>query len=307
MSEQIHKIIIIGGGPAGLTAALYAARAGLTPLVFTGPMPGGLLTLTGTVENYPGFPEGIDGFTLTYQMEQQAKHYGAAVQSGTVKTIEKQADGTFKLTLQDNTEYHAQTVIVAAGASPRWLGLDSEQRLRAKGVSVCAHCDGPLYKNKVVSVIGGGDSAMEEATALSNYASEVHLIHRRDEFRASTIMLERAKNNPKIKFHTSCITEEIVGTDRVEGVKVKNQKTDQTELIPCSGVFIALGYAPNTDVLKGIVTLDEKGYPLPETAPAGLFLAGDCADYMYRQAITAASSGCQAAINAEKYLAASHQ
>lgn len=307
MSEQIQKIIIIGAGPAGLTAALYAARAGLEPLVFSGPMPGGLLTLTGTVENYPGFPEGIDGFTLTYQMQQQAKHYGATVQSGTVTTIEKEADGTFKLTLQDDSVQRCETVIVAAGASPRWLGLDSEQRLRAKGVSACAHCDGPLYKNKVVCVIGGGDSAMEEATALSNYASEVHLIHRRDDFRASAIMLERAQKNPKIQFHTSCITEEIMGADRVEGVKVKNQKTGQTEIIPCSGVFVALGYAPNTDVLHDIVSLDAKGYPLPETCPAGLFLAGDCADYMYRQAITAASSGCQAAINAEKYLAALHQ
>lgn len=301
MEEQIQKIIIIGAGPAGYTAAIYAGRANLQPVIYAGPMPGGLLTQTGTVENYPGFPEGIDGYTLMDQMEQQAKQYGATIKYATVTNIEKEGD-LFKLTLQDNSIQKCETLIMAAGASPRWLGLESEQRLRTHGVSACAHCDGPFFKNKTVCVIGGGDSAMEEATAMTKFANVVYLIHRKETFRASSIMQERVKANPKIQCRMACVTEEILGADHVEGIRIKDLKSGQTEIIPCDGVFVALGHVPNTDILRNIMTLDDHGYPVKSTAPAGLFFAGDCADPEYRQAITATSSGCQAAMDAEKYL-----
>lgn len=306
MEDQIQKIIIIGAGPAGFTAAIYAGRANLHPVIYAGPMPGGLLTQTGTVENYPGFPEGIDGYTLMDQMEQQAKQYGAILEYGTVTNVEK--EGTlFKLTLQDQSIRKCEALIMAAGASPRWLGLESEQRLRTHGVSSCAHCDGPFYKGKTVCVIGGGDSAMEEATALSKYTEKVILIHRKEEFRASSIMQERVKANPKIQCRMACVTEEILGKDHVEGIRIKNLKSGETEVIPCDGVFVALGHVPNTEILRNIMTLDERGYPVHNTAPEGLFFAGDCADPEYRQAITATSSGCQAAMDAEKYLNSLHQ
>ncbi|MFQ5818485.1 MAG: thioredoxin-disulfide reductase [Candidatus Heimdallarchaeota archaeon] len=298
-----QKIIIIGSGPAGLTAAIYTARAGLEPLVIAGFQAGGQLMLTTTVENYPGFPEGIDGPELMKLMRAQAERYRAKFIDDDVKTVDF-SSRPFKMTTSDET-YEGKAIIIATGASTRWLGLESEKKLIGRGVSSCATCDGFFFKNKEVIVVGGGDGAMEEALYLANLANKVTVIHRRDQLRASKIMQERAFKNPKIHFIWDSTVPEILGENRVEGVKINNVKTGKGTKFKCDGVFIAIGQVPNTKLFEGQIELDIKGYIVgngSRTNIEGVFCAGDVFDYRYRQAVTAAGSGCEAAIDAERWL-----
>lgn len=309
----MEKVVIIGTGCAGLTAALYAARANLNPLVLTGIMPGGLLTTTSIVENYPGFPEGVDGYELMTRMQQQAERFGARIEFGTVETADF-SEPPLSLNV-DGKPVEAQTVIIASGASHRHLGLESEAKLEKKGVTYCATCDGalPMFRNQPLVVVGGGDSACEEATYLTRFGSIVHLVHRRDQLRASKIMAERTLSNPKIRpLWDSVVTDILdVQQDTVTGVRIRNVKTNKESAVDCAGVFIAIGHVPNTQLFKGQVDLDENGYILPKRGAAtnvpGVFVAGDCSDHVYRQAVTAAGMGCAAAIEAERYLAALNQ
>ena len=301
--------MIIGSGCAGLTAALYTARANLQPLVLTGIQPGGLLTTTSIVENYPGFPEGINGYELMSRMQKQAERFGARVQFGVVEKADL-SKPPFVLTV-DGERVEAETLIIASGASHRHLGLDSEQKLENRGVTYCATCDGalPLFRNQPLVVVGGGDSACEEATYLTRFGSIVYLVHRRDTLRASKIMRERVLANPKIKpIWDSAVTEILdVKQGKVVGVRLQNLKTHAETTLDCAGVFVAIGHMPNTELFKGQLQLDEAGYIVPQQGAAtnvpGVFVAGDCADHVYRQAITAAGLGCAAAIEAERYLA----
>lgn len=304
----MEKVVIIGTGCAGLTAAVYTARANLNPLVLTGTMPGGLLTTTSIVENFPGFPEGVDGFELMQRMQQQAEKFGARVKFGTVEAVDlKQAP--FTLTV-DGEPVATQTLIIATGASHRHLGLESEAKLEKKGVTYCATCDGalPVFRNKPLVVVGGGDSACEEALYLTRFASEVHLVHRRDQLRASKIMADRTLAHAKIKPVWDSVVTDIldVKQDKVTAVRLENVKTRAESELACAGVFIAIGHVPNTELFRGVLTLDENGYIVPRGGAAtnvpGVFVAGDCADHDYRQAITAAGMGCAAAIDAERYL-----
>ncbi|HEU5125599.1 MAG TPA: thioredoxin-disulfide reductase [Verrucomicrobiae bacterium] len=309
----MEKVVIVGTGCAGLTAALYTARANLKPLVLTGRQPGGLLTTTSIVENFPGFPEGIDGYELMTRMQKQAERFGARVQFGTLENVDL-TQKPFLLTIDGET-VPAQTLIIATGAGHRHLGLESEHKLENKGVTYCATCDGalPMFRNQPLVVVGGGDSACEEALYLTRFGSVVYLIHRRDSLRASRIMAERVLANAKIKpVWDSVVTEVLdVKQDKVTGVRVKNLKTDAETVVDCAGVFVAIGHIPNTEVFKGAITLDEAGYVVPTKGAAtnipGVFVAGDCADRTYRQAITAAGMGCAAAIEAERYLEAMNQ
>lgn len=309
----MQNVVVIGSGCAGWTAALYTARAGLQPLVLTGTQPGGLLTTTTVVENFPGFPEGVDGFELMSRMQKQAERFGAKASFGTVEAANLSRQ-PFVLTV-DGDPVETRTVIIATGASHRHLGLESEHQLENKGVTYCATCDGalPVFRNQPLVVVGGGDSACEEATYLTRFGSVVYLIHRRDTLRASKIMAERALANPKIKpVWDSVVTEVLdVVQDKVTGVRVKNVKTNAESVIDCAGVFVAIGHVPNTQVFKGQIDLDDNGYVIPKhgasTSVPGVFVAGDCADHVYRQAITAAGMGCAAAIEAERYLAATNQ
>jgi thioredoxin reductase (NADPH) len=306
----MEKVVIIGTGCAGLTAAIYAARSNLSPLVLTGLMPGGLLTTTSTVENYPGFPEGVDGYELMTRMQQQAERFGARVK--TMQSLEAAdlSKRPFVLTV-DGEKVETQTVIIATGASHRHLGLESEALLEKKGVTFCATCDGAwaMFRNQPLVVVGGGDSACEEAIHLTRFASEVLLVHRRDTLRASKIMAQRALSHEKIKPIWDTAVTEILDSklDKVTGVRLKNLKTGAESVLPCAGVFVAIGHVPNTQLFKGVLDLDENGYILPKKGTAtnipGVFVAGDCADHVYRQAITAAGSGCAAAMDAEKFLA----
>ena len=303
----MEKLVIIGNGPAGLTAAIYASRANLAPVVYAGPQPGGLLTMTSEIENFPGFPDGIGGFDLVMAMQTQAEKFGARVEFDSIVKAELTDGKVQKLTLENGDVVETQALIIAAGAAPRYLGLDAEKRLFGHGVSACATCDGAFYKDVPVVVVGGGDSAMEEALFLTRFASVVHVVHRRDELRASPVMAERAKKHPGIQFHWSCTVKDILGTDKVEGVLLENLKTGATETVPCRGYFSALGHVPNTGIFKEFIDTDAQGYfktagTTSCTNLAGVFVAGDCADPRYRQAITAAASGCRAAIDAEKYL-----
>jgi thioredoxin reductase (NADPH) len=309
----MEKVVIIGTGCAGLTAALYTARANLAPLVLTGTMPGGLLTTTSIVENFPGFPEGIDGYELMTRMQQQAERFGARVKFATVEAVDV-TTRPFKLTV-DGDPIEAQTVIIATGAGHRHLGLDSEVLLEKKGVTYCATCDGalPMFRNQPLVVVGGGDSACEEATYLTRFASTVYLVHRRDTLRASKVMAARTLTNPKIKPIWNTVVTEVldVKQDRVTGVRLKNVQTNDETVLDCAGVFVAIGHVPNTQLFKGVIDMDENGYVIPrkgtETNVPGIFVAGDCADHVYRQAITAAGQGCAAAIDAERYLSALSQ
>lgn len=309
----MEKVVIIGTGCAGLTAALYTARANLSPLVLTGAMPGGLLTTTSIVENYPGFPEGIDGYELMVKMQKQAERFGARVQFGTLEAIDV-AKTPFTLTV-DGEPVQAETLIIASGASHRHLGLESEDKLEKKGVTYCATCDGalPMFRDRPLVVVGGGDSACEEATYLTRFASVVYLVHRRDTLRASKIMAERTFAHAKIKpVWDSVVTEVLdVKQDKVTGVRLKNVKTGKESVLECSGLFVAIGHIPNTQIFKGILDMDENGYIIPrrgaETNVPGVFVAGDCSDHFYRQAVTAAGMGCAAAIDAERYLAAMNE
>ena len=309
----MEKVVIIGTGCAGLTAALYAARANLAPLVLTGTMPGGLLSTTSIVENFPGFPEGIDGYELMTRMQKQAERFGARVKFGTVEAVDL-SRRPFALTVDDE-EVKTQTLIIASGASHRHLGLESERLLEKKGVTYCATCDGALslFRNRPLVVVGGGDSACEEATYLTRFASVVYLVHRRDTLRASKIMAERTLGNPKIKPVWDSVVTEIldVKQDTVTGARLKNVKTGKEGVVDCAGVFVAIGHVPNTQLFKGVLEMDENGYIIPkrgmETSVSGVFVAGDCSDHMYRQAVTAAGMGCAAAIDAERYLAKLNQ
>jgi thioredoxin reductase (NADPH) len=292
---------------------LYTARANLTPLVLTGKQPGGLITTTSTVENFPGFPEGVDGYELMVRMQKQAERFGARVQFATLEAV-RLGTRPFVLTV-DGEPVETQTLIIATGAGHRHLELESEHKLENKGVTYCATCDGalPLFRNQALVVVGGGDSACEEALYLTRFASVVHLIHRRDSLRASRIMADRTLANPKVKpIWDSVVTEVLdVKQDKVTGVRLKNLKTNAESVVECAGVFVAIGHVPNTQLFQGVIELDASGYITPKKGAAtnvpGVFVAGDCADRVYRQAITAAGMGCAAAIEAERYLEALSQ
>ena len=301
----MHNVVIIGSGCAGLTAAIYAARANLKPLVLDGHEPGGQLSLTTHVENFPGFPDGIMGPELIENMRKQAQKFGAVFKAGAVGEVDLR-QRPFKVTAGKET-YETQALIVAAGASARLLGLPGEKELIGHGVSTCATCDGYFFRGKPIAIVGGGDSAMEEANFLSRYASKVYLIHRRNEFRASKIMIDRARANEKIEFVTPQVIEEILSpTGHVEGVRLRNTETKERREIALDGVFVAIGHDPNTTVFKGKLEMDSNGYLLAKhgslTSIPGVFVAGDVQDHRYRQAVTAAGSGCMAAIDAEKFL-----
>lgn len=304
----MHNVVIIGSGCAGLTAAIYAARANLKPLVIDGYEPGGQLTLTTMVENFPGFPEGILGPELIERMRKQAQHFGADFRAGAVSAVDF-GDRPFKVTVGKET-FRGKTVIVAAGASARMLGLESERQLIGHGVSTCATCDGFFFRGKEIAVVGGGDTAMEEAIFLTRFASRVHLLHRRREFRASKIMLDRAQANQKIHFITPVVIEHIsdVQKSSVETIALKNTETGEKSELLVAGVFVAIGHEPNTKVFRSILDMDENGYVTThngsKTNIQGVFAAGDVQDHHYRQAVTAAGSGCMAAMDAEKFLEA---
>jgi thioredoxin reductase (NADPH) len=305
-NKTIYKTIIIGSGPAGLTAALYAARAELKPLVFAGLNPGGQLMQTSEVENYPGFVNGIMGPELMENMMQQVKHFGAEIKNENATSVDfSKKPFTVK---SDSGEFFAETIIITTGAEANWLNLPNEQRLRGHGVSACATCDGFFFKEKAVVVVGGGDSAMEEALFLTKFASHVTIIHRREEFRASKIMLHRAQENPKISFLTNTTVVDVLGEKIVEGVKIKNNQTGEEKVLDVKGYFAAIGHTPTTKIFaEAGVEVDEKGYIKVRkntlTNIEGVFVAGDVNDARYRQAVTAAGMGCMAALDVEKYLA----
>jgi thioredoxin reductase (NADPH) len=301
----MHDVVIIGSGCAGLTAAIYAARANLKPLVIEGHEPGGQLSLTTHVENFPGFPDGIMGPELIENMRKQAQKFGTELKAGVVTEVDVR-QRPFRIVAGKDT-YEAKAVIIAAGASARLLGLANERELIGHGVSTCATCDGYFFRGKPIAVVGGGDSAMEEANFLSRYASKVYLIHRRTDFRASKIMIDRAKANEKIEFVTPAVVEEILAPKgSVEGVRVRNTEGNQRSEIALDGVFVAIGHDPNSTAFKGKLEMDANGYLIAThgslTLVPGVFVAGDVQDHRYRQAVTAAASGCMAAIDAEKFL-----
>ncbi len=302
-----RKVIIIGSGPAGLTAAIYSARANLNPLVFEGIQPGGQLTITTDVENYPGFPDGVMGPDMMDKFRKQAQRFGAECLFQTVEKVDisKQPFSVWA----NGKKYESESIIISTGASAKLLGLDAEKELMGNGVSACATCDGFFYKDKKVVVVGGGDSAMEEATFLTKFASQVTIIHRRDEFRASKIMVERAITNPKIFIKYNSIVKNIIGTkdSGVESVEIEDVKSKKTSFFNCEGVFMAIGHVPNTKIFDNSLNLDENGYikTLPDSTHTnieGVFACGDVQDSIYKQAVTAAGSGCMAALDAEKWL-----
>lgn len=308
--SRIHDVVIIGSGPAGYTAAIYTARANLQPLMLVGPQPGGQLTITTEVENYPGFPEGINGPELMERMRAQAARFGTEIVEASAGSVDfSQRPFTIRT---GEGEYLAKTVIVATGASARLLGIPSEQKFFGFGVSACATCDGFFFKGRRVMVVGGGDTALEEANFLARFCAEVVVVHRRDEMRASKIMRERSLANPKIRFILNATVDEVLGDEsprKVTSVKLRDTKTGAVSEHPIDGIFMAIGHQPNTAFLAGSLPLDAKGYVVAEpgstrTKIAGVFAAGDVADSVYRQAVTAAGSGCQAAIDAERWLEA---
>src|SRR3954464_5242118 len=298
------KLFIVGSGPAGLTAAIYAARANLEPIVIAGSAPGGQLMLTSDVENYPGFPEGVQGPELMSKFRAQAERFGARLIDVDIDRVDF-SSRPFRIWAR-GTEYRGQAVVVATGASALWLGLDSETKLRGRGVSACATCDGFFFKNREIAVVGGGDTAFEEATYLTRFATKVHLLHRRDTFRASKIMVDRALAHPKIEIHPNVAVEEVVGAEKVDGLLLSDTRTGDERRLDVDGLFIAIGYRPNTEAFRDWLEVDEKGYLVvhDETGSkiAGVFIAGDVHDHRYRQAVTAAADGCKAAIDAERWL-----
>lgn len=305
--ERIH-CLIIGSGPAGYTAAIYAARANLKPVLYQGIQPGGQLTITTEVENYPGYPDGVQGPEMMVHFEKQASRMGADIRYGLATKVDF-THFPLKVWIDDEKEIAAEALIIATGASAKWLGLPSEQRLNGYGVSACAVCDGFFFRGKEVAIVGGGDTAAEEALYLSKLCSTVHMIVRRDQMRASKIMQERVQRTPNIKIYWNSVTEEIIGESKVEAFKIKNLKSNQQTTIPVSGFFVAIGHEPNSEIFKGWLEMDDAGYivTLPgtsKTSKEGVFAAGDVQDKIYRQAVTAAGSGCMAALDAERYLSA---
>jgi thioredoxin reductase (NADPH) len=307
--NRVRELIIVGGGPAGYTAALYSARANLEPLVIEGFQWGGQLMITSDVENYPGFAEGIMGPQLMAEFRRQAERFGAEFIADDVTRVDL-SEQPFRVWVGDD-EYRAQSVIVATGATARQLGLDSERALHGRGVTYCAVCDAAFYREKDVVVVGGGDSAMEEAIFLTKFASKVTVLHRRDDFRASPIMLDRARANDKIEFITPVVVEEALGADegKLTGVKVRNTETDETSVVPAEGLFVAIGHDPSTKLFVDQLDHDDEGYLVTEAGSTatnieGVFAAGDVVDHVYRQAVTAAGMGCMAALDAERWLAA---
>lgn len=304
---MVHNVVILGTGAAGLTAAIYAARANLKPVVIEGMEPGGQLTITTDVENFPGFADPIAGPQLMDIMRKQAERFEVEFIRGKAKSVDL-SKRPFEIAVTDHAEtLKSKSLIIATGASARWFGMPSEQKFYNKGVSACATCDGFFYRGKEVVVVGGGDTAIEEALFLANLVSKVTVIHRRDELRASPIVGDRAKAHPKIEFAWDSAVDEILGEDAVTGVRIKNVKTGKLTDLACEGVFIAIGHTPNTDFLKGQLETDENGYIVTKkssmaTSVAGVFAAGDVQDSVYRQAISAAGTGCMAAIDAERYL-----
>ena len=308
--SSIEKVscLIIGSGPAGYTAAIYASRANLHPVLYQGIQPGGQLTITTEVENYPGYPEGVQGPEMMVDFEKQAKRMGADIRFGLATKVDFTGH-PHKVWIDEEKEIHADTVIIATGASAKWLGLESEQRLNGYGVSACAVCDGFFFRGKEVAIVGAGDTAAEEAHYLSKLCTTVHMFIRRDSMRASKVMQDRVKNTPNIKIYWNTDTEEILGEKNVTAVRISNNKTGEKQEIPISGFFVAIGHQPNSDIFKPFIDMDEAGYiqTVPGTSKTnveGVFACGDVQDKNYRQAITAAGSGCMAAIDAERYLAA---
>ena len=308
MDIEKVKTLIIGSGPAGYTAAIYTARAGLAPVLYKGPEPGGQLTITNDVENYPGYPEGVNGPQMMEDFRKQAERFGTDIRYGLATAVDF-SSRPHKVTIDDTKVIEADTVIISTGASAKWLGLESEARLNGSGVSACAVCDGFFYRGQDVAIVGAGDTAAEEATYLANLANKVYMIVRRDEMRATAIMQERVKKTRNIEILWNTVTEEILGKEEVEGVRVKNMLTGESRNIPVQGFFVAIGHRPNSAIFKDYLNLDENGYiqTIPGTSKTnveGVFACGDVQDFTYRQAVTAAGSGCMAALDAERYLAA---
>lgn len=308
MAEKVN-VLIIGSGPAGYTAAIYAARAGLKPVLYQGMQPGGQLMITNDVENYPGYPKGIMGPEMMEDFRNQAERFGTDIRFGMVTSVDFSEEGTHKAIVDETHEIEADAVIISTGAAAKWLGLPSEERLNGKGVSACAVCDGFFFRNQEVAIVGAGDTACEEASYLSKLCSKVHMIVRRDAMRASVIMQNRVKNTPNIEIHWNSQPEDILGQDEVEGVLIKNLITGETNTLKVQGFFVAIGHKPNTDIFKGQLDMDENGYIITEkgttkTNIEGVFAAGDAQDHVYRQAVTSAGTGCMAALDAERYLAA---
>lgn len=306
-TEKVH-VLIIGSGPAGYTAAIYAARANMKPVLYQGIQPGGQLTITTEVENYPGYPDGIQGPEMMIHFEKQAARMGADIRYGLATKVDFSTQ-PYKVWIDEEKEIHADAVIICTGASAKWLGLKSEQHLNGFGVSACAVCDGFFFKGKEVAIVGAGDTAAEEALYLSKLCSTVHMIVRRDQMRASKVMQERVLNAPNINVYWNSETDKILGENKVEAVRIRNVQTSETAVIPISGFFVAIGHQPNSEIFKGWIDMDGTGYILTQpgttkTNIEGVFAAGDVQDKNYRQAVTAAGSGCMAALDAERYLTA---
>ena len=312
MSEEVERIktLIIGSGPAGYTAAIYAARADLKPVVYTGMEPGGQLTTTTEVDNFPGYPKGVDGPSMMVELQQQAERFGTEVRIGMITAVDlsDEVGGIHKITVDDNKQLEAETVIISTGASAKYLGLPSEQRLRGGGVSACAVCDGFFYKGQDVAIVGGGDTAAEEASYLANICKKVTMLVRKDHMRASKAMQHRVNSLENIEIRYNTEVDEVLGEQVVEGLRMVNNQTGEKEEIPITGLFVAIGHKPNTDIFKGQLRMDDMGYIITEskttkTSKPGVFASGDVQDKEYRQAITAAGTGCMAALDAERYLA----
>ncbi len=306
-NAEHHRVVIVGSGPAGLTAALYAARANLKPVVIQGAEPGGQLITTTDVENYPGFPEGILGPEMMQKFEEQARRFGADLRWGVITSVDF-SQRPFRLVQDEDVPLTADAVIISTGASAKYLGLENERRLLGYGVSACATCDGAFFRGQEVAIVGGGDTAMEEALFLTRFATKVHLLHRREELRASSIMQERAFANEKIQFHWNTTVTDVLGEKEVTGLATQDTKTGETGVLPVQGFFVAIGHKPNTEVFAGQLDMNDVGYiqTLPDssyTNVEGVFASGDAQDHVYRQAVTAAGTGCMAAIDAERWLA----
>lgn len=309
MATTKTPCLIIGSGPAGYTAAIYASRAGLDPVLYQGEQPGGQLTITSDVENFPGYPEGVMGPQMMVELQQQAERFGTDVRTGMIEKVEfSKEGGTHKAFADNGDEIHADSIVISTGASAKWLGIESEQRLNGRGVSACAVCDGFFYRDMDVAIVGAGDTAAEEASYLAKLCSKVYMLVRRDEMRASTIMQNRVKNMENIEILWNTETDEVLGKDEVEGVRVVNNVTGEKKEIPVQGFFVAIGHKPNTDIFKDYLKMDENGYIITDadstrTNIPGVFASGDAQDHIYRQAVTAAGTGCMAALEAERYLA----